>query len=245
MFKKILSSIGVGSSRVNLVLTENQYRAGERITGQLLVSGGISDQSIKQVYVDLIAKSKHEDTAVTQVLDHEIIAEELFISAGQPESKMVVVYNLPENIPVTTRHTSLYLVTGLDIENAVDPTDHDPIRVLPGIRQDIIMRALEKELGFSHKAESGVYNGKYQEFEYRPTSFMRGYLDELEVIFAVYSGWVDLYMEIDRKARGLGGLLLEGFEMDETKTSLRMYNEQITSPGEVAGYLKNFIEKKY
>lgn len=245
MLKKVLSSIGIGSSRVDLVLPKREFRAGEKVNGFLEISGGLTNQKINGIYIELIVTSRHEDSHITKPLDHQVIAGSLDIGAGQTVQKIPVSYTLPENIPLSAGKTRLFLTCSMDITNAVDPRDNDPITVLPCPRLDIIMRALEQELGFVHKPGSGYFNGRHQEFEYRPTRFMRGYLDELEVIFEVHRGGIGLYIELDRKARGLGGLLMEHLELDETRTSLFLDNAQITGPGAVARLIGNFLEKKY
>lgn len=249
LLKKILSSIGIGSARLDLVLPRERYCAGEEITGYLQVFGGIADQLINRVYVQLVAQSKYkkgeEVKNIVKVLDEGVLTERFRIGAHEEKQEVPVKYVLPEDIPVTTNATRLYLVTGLDISSAVDPKDSDLIEVLPGRRQAVIMQALERELGFVRKRGTGMYNGHYQEFEYRPGSFMRGKLDELEVVYHVRQDGVSLFVQIDKKARGLGGLLADALDLDERNVSFFLSNAQITTPREVASLLAQVIEREY
>jgi sporulation-control protein len=67
------------------------------------------------------------------------------------------------------------------------------------------------------------------EFEFVASSgSFRGKLDELEVIFFPQSDeQMDLALQIDRKARGLGGFLAEALEMDETNIHLSIHSSDL------------------
>lgn len=248
MLGKILSSIGVGSARLDLVLPQQRYYAGEEIAGILSVSGGIADQLVNKVYVQLVVKSEYrkdkELKRVVKVVDEGVLTEGFHIKAGEERREIPVKYTLPENIPITTGATKLYLVTRLDISAAVDPKDSDPIEVLPGRRQKVAMEALEKELGFARKRGTGVFNGRYQEFEYVPRGFMRGELDELEVVYHIREDGVGLFMQVDRKTRGLSGLLADALDLDERNVFFFISNDQLTTPREVAPLLARVIEQE-
>ena len=249
LFRKVLTGIGIGSARVDLVLAKSKFAAGERITGELQIKGGILDQKVDQVYLKLVLTSSfRKDKQVQQVtreFDHETIAAGFEIAAGGQLQPLPVSYILPEDIPVSTFSTKYYLVTGLDVAMAVDPKDNDLIEVLPGRRQAIVMQAIEKELGFRRKQRTGEYNGRVQEFEYYPTSFMRGKLDELEVVYLPQRDGVSLYLQIDKKARGLIGLLASDWDLDERHVSVLIPNGQITAPAEVASRLADLLEREY
>jgi sporulation-control protein len=249
LFRKVLSSIGIGSARVDLVLAKSRFAAGEMITGELRVEGGMLDQKVDRVYLKLLLTSRFKkDNHVQQVareFAHETIATGFNVEAGGKLQPIPVSYTLPEDIPVSTSSTKYYLVTGLDVAMAVDPKDSDLIEVLPGRRQAIVMQAIEKELGFRRKARSGEFNGRVQEFEYYPTTFMRGKLDELEVVYLPQPDGVRLYLQIDKKARGLIGMLASDWDLDERHVSVLIPNGQITVPSEVASRLAGLIEREY
>jgi sporulation-control protein len=249
MFRKVLSSIGIGSAHVNLVLSKAKYAAGETIIGELIVAGGMLDQKVNEVYIKLLLTSRfRRDDRIQQVtkeFDHETVTAGFDAAAGNERQPIPVKYTLPENIPVSTSSTKYYLITGLDVSLAIDPKDSDQIEVLPGRRQAIVMQAIEKELGFRRKQHTGEFNGRVQEFEYYPTSFMRGSLDELEVVYLPQQEGVRLYLQIDKKSRGLIGMLASNWDLDERHVSVLIPNEQITTPGEVASRLKSIIESEY
>ena len=123
----------------------------------------------------------------------------------------------------------VWVATGLDIKNAVDPSDKDYLNVKPSALLDGVLNSITS-LGFRLReveCEQAPYHlrGKspfVQEFEFVPTSgAFRGLLDELELVFLPTSNnTADLYFQVDRKARGLGGFLSEALEMDETNVRM-------------------------
>ncbi|MDN5364636.1 MAG: sporulation-control protein [Eubacteriales bacterium] len=106
------------------------------------------------------------------------------------------------------------------------------------------MEALEKELGFARKRSTEVFNGRYQEFEYVPRGFMRGELDELDVIYHLRQDRVGLFMQVDRKARGLSGLLADALDLDERNVFFFISNAQLTTLCEVPPVLARVIEQE-
>jgi len=249
LFRKVLSSVNIGSARIDLVLTKSSYAAGEKIVGEMRVEGGMLDQKINQVYLKLMLTSsfKKDDLMrhVTREFDRVSIAEGFVVMAGSKPQPLPVSYTLPEDIPVSTSSTKYFLFTGLDVDMAIDPKDSDLIEILPGRRQAIVMQAIEKELGFRRKQRTGEFNGRVQEFEYYPTGFMRGKLDELEVVYMPQQDGVRLYLQIDKKARGLIGMIASDLDLDERHVSVLIPNGQITTPAEVASRLTIIIDREY
>lgn len=243
MLRKFLSSIGIGAARVDLILARSSYRAGEQVTGTLRIESGKVDQDVNSIYVQLQVRSRYGDGKeaknVHKILDTAEICGPLRLSAGEPPREILVQYTLPLDIPLTARRTKLFLVTGLDISMAVDPRDPDEITILPDWRREAVMRALNQELGFRPTADSGEYNGRYQEFEYKPTRFMRGKLDELEAVFQFVPSSIRLFLEIDRR-----GGLLEFFDLD-SRVSCFIPDDVLRSVPETARFLADFIARHY
>ena len=244
MLKRFLASVGIGAARIDLMLPRETWRAGEEVTGTLRIESGKVNQEVNSVYLQLLVKSRHgsgDDVKhISKILDSVQVSGPLSIRAGDPPREIPVRYSLPVNSPISTRHTKLYLLTGLEISMAADPGDTDPITVRPDWRREAVLRALEEELGFRASHDSGEYNGHFQEFEFKPTRFMRGKLDELEVAFDVKNDGVQLYLEIDRK-----GGLLELLNLDETKTFCFIQDKVLRSVPETARFLADFIQRRY
>lgn len=249
MFRKVLASIGIGAARVDLAIPKARFSAGETINGQLRIEGGMIDQRVDNIYLRLLLTSSFKKgdhmQSVTREFASASVAEGFEAKAGSRMQNLPISFKIPEDIPVSAYATRYFLVTGLDIASALDPKDTDEIEILPGTRQAVVMQAIEKQLGFRRKPRTGEYNGRFQEFEYRPANFMFGKLDELEVVYQVERDGVRLFMQIDKKARGLFGMIAEEWDLDERHVSLFVPNAQIITPALTAEYIAEFIGREY
>jgi len=249
MFRKVLASIGIGAARVDLELSKARFTAGETINGQLRIEGGMIDQKVDNVNLRLVLSSSFKKGDHMQNVTREFasasIAEGFEVKSGSQMQSLPVRFMIPEAIPVSAYATRYFLVTGLDIASALDPKDTDVIEILPGTRQAVVMQAIEKQLGFRRKPRTGEYNGRFQEFEYRPAHFMAGKLDELEVVYQVERDGIRLFMQIDKRARGLFGMIAEEWDLDERHVSLFVPNAQITTPAATGEYIAEFIDREY
>lgn len=226
-FNKVLASIGVGGAKVDTKLEKSDFTAGEIMQGVVEVTGGNIEQQIDAIYLTInttyIRESndrKYTDVAAIQKYK---VTEPFTIGANE---KNVIPFSmtLPEDTPITYGSTRVWVSTGLDIKNSVDPTDKDYINVRPTRLAAHILEAIE-QLGFKIRkveCEKASYKlgSRYpfvQEFEFVPISgSYRAKLDELEILFLSQSTQsVEVLMQVDRRARGLGGLLAEALEMDE------------------------------
>ncbi|MDX8361780.1 MULTISPECIES: sporulation protein [Bacillaceae] len=227
-FNKMFASIGIGSTTVDTKLYNDRLVAGEEVKGIVELTGGNVDQDIDSIYLSVKTTYIKEvnDTKVNRQVDigKFKINEPFTIKAGEAK-EIPFSFELPIDTPVTMGKTKVWIQTGLDIKNAVDPSDKDYILVEPMPLTTAIFNSIN-ELGFRLReveSEQAPYSMKgrlpfIQEFEFFPTSGpFRGKLDELELVFFPQShDSVEVLMEVDRRARGLGGFLAEALEMDES-----------------------------
>ncbi|WP_342526090.1 sporulation protein [Chryseomicrobium sp. FSL W7-1435] len=240
LFNKMLASIGVGSAKVDTVLSKAVYRAGEQMEGVIKISGGKSEQQIDAIYLAVyttyireLDDRKFTDKAVVhkqKVVDH-------FTLAANEQKEIPFSFVVPFDTPVTKGATRVWIQTMLDIASAVDPTDKDYIQVEPTVLAATVLKEIEN-LGFRlRKADcqqaSRKYKGMYpfmQEFEYVPmTGEFYGKLDEIEVVFLSQTpDKAELLLQIDRKARGFGGFLAEAMDQDETFVPLTIHKHEVS-----------------
>lgn len=230
-----MASVGVGAATVDTKLERSTYRAGEQISGVIEIRGGNTAQQIDAIYLTVTTTytkeandSKYETTAILK----KIKVNEAFTVRENEAHTIPFSFVLPPETPVTMGKTKVWIQTGLDIKNAVDPTDKDFIDVQPSALAKNIIQAVE-HLGFYLRkvdCESAPMRFRQaqpflQEFEFTPTSgTYRQRLDELEVTFLQQSeNQVELLLQVDRRARGLGGLLSEALDMDESHVRLTIY----------------------
>jgi sporulation-control protein len=252
MFKKLLAKVGIGAATVDTRLYNDALVPGEMIEGEVYITGGDVSQDIDDIYISVVTQYKREveDSTITEEckLLKYCLSERFSL---QPKEEKVIPFSfpIPEETPLTIGNQPVYLRTGLDISTAIDPKDTDYIQVYPHPLMQAVMNALE-HLGFQlYKVDcenNPHFGGRYpfvQEFEFRPVGKYQGYLDELEVIFSLYSNALDVFLEIDKRARGFGGFLAEAFDMDERYMRFQVTPDYLdASGGELEAMIDDIIQ---
>lgn len=252
MIQKMLASIGIGNAKVNTKLDRNRLTAGDVVSGFVEVVGGNVEQQIDTIYLTLYTTYIKEvnDTKYTDkaAIARFTVSDPFIIRAGEKRS-IPFSFNLPYTTPMTAGKTQIWVQTELDIKMAVDPTDQDYIEVLPSTLASQVLQAINN-LGFRRynadceKAPRRIATPHpfIQEFEYRATNpYYRSRLDELEVTFINQSeNHIEVLLQIDRRVRGLGSLLSEALDMDETFVRITFTRNDIHNAQEI---LKQQIDR--
>ncbi|WP_078546712.1 sporulation protein [Litchfieldia alkalitelluris] len=227
-FNKALASIGIGSAKVDTKLFQDKLIPGEEVKGMIEIKGGSTEQLIDEIYLSVMTTYLKESN--DRKMQHQAMTDKFKITdrftIGIGETKEIPFsFILSNDTPITLGSTKVWLQTGLDIKNALDPSDKDYLKVMPS---EIVAAVINTtyDLGFSLRkveCEAAPYRLRtrlpfVQEFEFVPTTgTFRGKLDELEIIFLKQDEHqVDLQLQIDRRVRGLGSLLSEALDMDES-----------------------------
>lgn len=239
LFKKLLAKVGIGAATVDTRLYNDALVPGEMLEGEVYITGGDVSQEIDDIYLYVATQYKQEvgDSTITEecVLLKYCLSEHFTL---QPKEEKVIPFSLPlpEETPLTVGKQPVYLRTGLDISTAFDPEDTDYIQVHPHPLMQAVLDAI-KNLGFQRYKVECEYNphfgGTYpfvQEFEFRPIDKYKGYLDELEIIFSLHSDELEVFLEIDKRARGFGGFLQEAFDMDERYVRFQVTPDYLNAP---------------
>ncbi|USK58384.1 sporulation protein [Peribacillus asahii] len=218
VFNKMLASLGIGNAKVDTKLEKSQYTLGETVSGVIDVQGGTVEQKIDEIYLTLHTNYEVESDdhtyQKTATINRYLITQPFVI--GPNEMKEIPFsFQLPFETPLTYGKTKIWIKTGMDIKNAIDPTDQDYIRVVANPLIDSILHAV-KELGFRLREVDceeapfrfRTYAPYFQEFEFVPVSgAFRGRLKELEFVFFVKNDQeLEVLVELDRKSRGFAAL---------------------------------------
>lgn len=252
MFKKLLSSVGVGAAKVDTKLYKTSYTVGEKLEGVVMIQGGQVEQEIDNIYLSLLSQYEDEvdDTKImrTAVIEKFELLQAFTIGVNE-QKEVPFSFQIPYSTPATLGKTNVWIQTGLDIKMAVDPQDRDYIKIKPHPLVEDFLHAVER-LGFKlrkvdcEKAPASFRNRVpfVQEFEFKPYSgeFARK-LDELEAVFTVSENQVDVLLQVDRRARGLGGFLAEALEMDESYVRFSYSRADVPSlPETIANTIRKF-----
>lgn len=248
MFKKLLASVGVGAAKVDTQLEKDEFIPGEEVKGTVVIKGGDVDQSIDAIHLFLMteAMKEVEDRKVKEKVSlmKYPITQDLIMASGETKEISFSV-TLPLHVPASLGRLPIWFETGLDIPMALDPQDRDSIKVTPHPHLEIVLDSLNT-LGFSVRKVEMEYSKQYgyvQEFEFLPSSEFRSYLDELEAVFFLHEDRIETFLEVDRRARGIGGLFAEALEMDENNVNLTFTKEELKDQSKVTEQLRATIQR--
>lgn len=252
MFKKLLAKVGIGAATVDTRLYDDLLAPGEILNGEVHITGGNVSQEIDDIYLYVATQYKREidDSTVTEeCLLVQYRLSERFSLQPQEERSIPFSIQLPFETPLTWGNQPVYLRTGLDIARSIDPGDTDSIQVRPHPLMQLVLDAVEN-LGFHLYKVDCEYNphfgGQYpfvQEFEFQPVGQYQSQLDELEIIFSLYLDQLEVFLEIDKRARGFGSFLEEAFDMDERYVRFQVTPDYLNLPlGELEATIDEIIQ---
>jgi sporulation-control protein len=224
MLKRLLARVGIGSAQVDTTLGNASLIPGELLEGEVHIVGGDIAQEVDDIYLKVATVYQREvdDSTIQEecVLVNYHLLERFQIQSKQ-EMLVPFSFQLPYETPLTLGQHPVYIRTGLDIKIAIDPGDCDSLEVRPHPLMQAVLQGL-KELGFNLYRTTCQYtrhfNGSFpfvQELEFRPTGLYRDRIDELGVIFRLHPDELEVFVEIDRRTRGLGGFFADALDLDE------------------------------
>jgi sporulation-control protein len=245
--KSFLRVLGVGGAEIDAVLDDDRVQPGGTLSGTLHIRGGEASQTANRAVIELAAR-------ITRKMgDHEVQADEAIAGVELPgpialgrAHALPFRLDVPPHTPVTAYggRNFVWLRSGLDVPWAVDPADTDRLEIVPTQAQANVIAGMES-LGFRlYKVDieprSAWFGRRWvQEFEFRPVSRGNYRFDEVEIVFENVRGTqAEVLMQIDRAARGLGGLLME---MTGTDESWRRAVIDGSSPQAAAASLRHAI----
>lgn len=229
MFKKLLAAVGIGAAKVETIFDTTSLTPGSNFTARILLKGGNVEQKINAITLnlvtDVLVTVEYENDDVSDLSDESSYYEEIILNswhvcdsftlAADEEKEILVEGNIPLETPITAlpivnNETEVAFVTELDIANAIDKQDRDPITTHPLPAQLAVLQAMD-HIGFQlYKAdvEKGYLNGNgrqstinaYQEIEYKLSGFNN--VEEVEVSFLPSEDDLQIIFEKDRRFGG-------------------------------------------
>ncbi|MGR3764490.1 sporulation protein [Rossellomorea sp. NS-SX7] len=243
MFSKVIASIGIGSATVDTKLKSAYIQQGETLEGIVEVKGGTTDQRIDSINLKLMTMYGHEgsDRLSQGTVEVHKLNEPFTISKG--DHKIIPFsFQVPLDTPITMVDPKtqknvppVWIDTGIDIKNAVDPRDRDFVSVDPTTVHENIIDAI-KVIGFKFRQMESQNTPPWiksnrpfvQQYEFIPSygKYSRK-LDELEVYILQGDRETTIYFEIDKRSKGSMAALKERLNLDEHRGSVTFDNQQI------------------
>ncbi len=255
LLKRVMESVGIGSVKVDTILHQEHAYPGGELEGTVTMFGGQTDQQVDQVSVRLLTeyrkKEKSRDSERIVVKQHclaSIQLNEPFTLQAEEKSELPFHLTIPYETPLTLGNTKSWIKTGLDIDWSVDPIDTDFLTIVPDPLSNTVLEALDL-LGCRIKKEACEYAPKLsravpflQEIELAPGPSLRSRVEELEIYLFPEPQGLHLYLEIDRRNRGLSGWFAEALDLDEKTTRHFLTTEDLADgPHAFASRLESFI----
>lgn len=241
----LLSRIGIGAAEVDTVLPKMSFKPGEELTAEVQIRGGETEQHVEAIYFAVLTRYKYDEGWRTGVIDEFQVLEPMTIRPDTDETHEVT-FELPYNTPLTKGGDKVWLKTGLDVQWSVDPKDNDPLDIQPNERMENLFSALES-LGFvfqnaqCERAPHYMSGAFVQELNYRPRSGRyRSKLDEVDVLLDGSEEQIDVYLEIESRPQGVGGMYDEVVDLTET---MERFSFQDETAEELEGTLKELFDR--
>lgn len=232
-FRGLLAAIGVGGAKVETVLDTANATVGQPLHGRVVMQGGSVEQPVDNIRLELLTRVEHEvndqRTHRAHVIAFWTLGRKLTLQPGQSLTEGFAI-EVPYHTPLHVQGSAVrvWLRTILAIPMPVDATDEDAVQVHPDREMEEVFEAMQM-LGFrlyksdvEHRPRWRGGHGYVQEFEFRPATRRNLRFDEVEIVFEHYEDGLGLLIQVDRSARGLGGLLMEATGTDESWYRLRV-----------------------
>jgi sporulation-control protein len=131
MFKRLLTSIGIGNVKVDTVIPNQVFKKGNTIFGEVNIEGGIEVQKIEHIILTLIMRFEEirEDSDFSlreKQVEEILISLDERINVGE-QRRIPFSLKVSESHPITTPQNETVLRTTLVIAQGVDVFDEDKI----------------------------------------------------------------------------------------------------------------------
>ncbi|WP_078543081.1 sporulation protein [Litchfieldia alkalitelluris] len=127
ILRKYLSLIGIGSAKIDLILSKETYTPGELIHGYFLLKGGTIEQQLKRIDCDLVRI--HEGKEEEDILDSTTILTSTLLHSEEAD-KIPFSFKLPNGLSPSDQQTSYRFKTRLYFKEGAKSIDQDLIQIV-------------------------------------------------------------------------------------------------------------------
>ncbi|MEH6944711.1 sporulation protein [Bacillus sp. JJ722] len=134
MWRKFMSSIGLGNIMVDTILDNKQYKRGETINGVVHIKGGAAEQEIEKIVLTLVLKydqdKEDSDFSYHEKDLHEIVFTDIHHVDSNEYCSIPFSIAISGEHPITSKVVETTLRTKLFLPQAVDSEDEDQVVIL-------------------------------------------------------------------------------------------------------------------
>lgn len=246
---KMKASVGIGGATVDAKLVRSRVKIGGTVEGTVVLTGGKVEQKANGLTLHVrttVIKKQDDNTIYLKKSIFKIPVSGPFTIRPGIHLEFPFSFALPYSTPLTIGKQEVWLQTELDVPLALDPKDRDLLTVEPNHEVNAVLQAMSR-LGFQiRKAECehsyAVSDGFVQEFEFVPSGGeFRGRIKELDCVIRPHEQGVTLHLEVDKKGRGLSGMLQEATGLNERRLTLSLTSSQLSDPAYVLSSIREVI----
>jgi sporulation-control protein len=215
MIKQILSSIMVGTVKVDTIISTSPFIPGEHVHGEVMLFGGNKPRRIETIKHSLVKTYNFGNENIHYpFFSHEIVVGKEI--AKEQEERIPFCFKLPENFPLPLYEKEIWLKTDVQIPRTLDPEDKDYVQVKMHPFMESCMKTFQDDLGFSVKVREALMNKQIikidkrefasvlgarqheflQSVRFKPTQVYKDKYERIEIFFDITAETIDLYMYV-------------------------------------------------
>lgn len=250
MLKKLLASIRIGGAKIDTTLEKEEYRQGEIVHGRVVIQGGAVQQEINHMVFQIKIRLRARGEGLSGIQDfiwHKHELTDRIVIEPREEKEIPFSFQLPEVTPISFPYDGhfhytkpklapyrfqAYIQTGVDIEDSIDPSDHDEIQVAPHPHVEQTLRIMHR-MGFSvfSLEPNGVSyptdRAFYQEFLFRIPELYKSWLEEVSL---AYLGKGHFVLTLDPHNHSTDSIM-NMFDLDEKKIRFTVIDDDLDDDG--------------
>jgi sporulation-control protein len=147
MYNHVVATVQMGNSKADTLLEKTQFRQGETITGYICLEGGILEQLIRGIHVELVVQNRIGTRKTETVWSKVPICEQICLT---PKESRLLPFkiSLPEVMPISfSDRFSIFLRTQLYSYQTYTFRDNETIEILPHPHVETVFQVLTR-MGF-------------------------------------------------------------------------------------------------
>ena len=251
IYDRMISKAGKNGLYVDTRLERPEgVRVGQELRGNVVLKNGQGARRVRRISLELAAEFIYEkDKRIAKqsgVIYRYMLDTDVSMASGE-ERSIPFAFTIPFAAPVKLGPSNVWLETEVETDPESVRTDKDSVTILPHPIVSAFFEAVGllglrlHEVSLLRMPDLQSSLPFVQEFEFKPR--LPSALDEIEVYYLVKNErQVDFYMEIDRRGKGLLGMLEETFDWDERCVKVTLTDEDIADPDRLAGRLAHVIK---